>query len=340
MKKLKNVLYVVSENAKLHVKNKSVAVSTNDGKDITIPAHTLEFIVCFGDMSVTTPFISFCCSNEILLNFMSPHGRFYGRVVAPTHGNILLRRNHFKMIEDESIALFVSKNIIKTKISNSKHTLSKFGSRTNNALIENKISNICIELDKLKNKIENSESKDELRGYEGVASTLYFSVFDDLLKEDSMKFEKRTRRPPENKFNALLSFIYTLLTNDMESALETVGLDVQAGFLHCLRSGRPALAIDIIEELRSPLGDRMAIGLVNTKQIKETDFEETENGIFLTKEARKKVINAWQDRKTEEIFHPYFNEKIEIGLLPYAQAQILARFIRGDEEEYKPFLWR
>lgn len=340
MKKLKNVLYVMSENAKLHVKNKCIALSTTDGKDITIPAHTIESIVCFGDMSVTTPFISFCCSNEIILNFMSPYGKFYGRVVAPTHGNIVLRRNQFKMIEDESIALFVSRNIIKTKINNSKYTLSRFGNRTNNALIENKIKDICMELDRLKNKIENSKSKDELRGYEGAASALYFSIFDDLVKEDNMKFEKRTRRPPENRFNALLSFIYTLLTNDMESALETIGLDVQASFLHCLRSGRPALAIDIIEELRSPLGDRMALGLINTHQIKETDFEETEDGIFLTKEARKKVISAWQDRKNEEIFHPYFNEKIKIGLLPYAQAQILAKFIRGDEDEYIPFLWR
>ncbi len=339
MKKLKNVLYVMSENSQLYVKNKSLAVKV-DEKEITIPVHTIESVVCFGNMSFTTPFISFCCENEVTVNFMSQNGRFYGRVVPPVHGNIMLRKNHFKILEDNKKSLSIAKKIIKTKIINSENTLSRFDNRKKDIFLKIKVESIRKEFDSLKQKVEKSKTADELRGYEGLAANMYFNLFDDLIKNGEMKFEKRTKRPPENNFNSLLSFIYTLVTNDMESALESVGLDVQGGFFHTLRSGRPALALDMIEEFRSPLCDRLAIGLINNSQIKEDEFTKTEEGIFLSPEARKVVVDAWQQRKKEEIFHPYFNEKIQIGLLPYAQAQIMAKYIRGDEEEYKPFLWK
>ena len=340
MKILENVLYILTENSYLHCDNGTISVKIGGSEKVRIPAHTVESIICLCNTTVSSPFIGFCGENGISLSFHSDIGKFYGRIYGPVNGNVLLRKKQYQYI-DSPESIDIVRNVLRGKFLNSRNLLQKSarGTIDDKADILRNAAQIITGQAEL---LEKSESIDNMRGIEGVVASVYFQAFDTMLKvdENEMKFIKRSRRPPENRVNALLSFTYMLLKNDMQSALESVGLDPAAGYLHTLRPGRPSLALDIIEELRSPLCDRFVISILNLKQIKSKDFE-VGNGVYkLSDDARRLIIKEWQQRKKEIITHPFLKEKIPIGLIPYCQSMLLARYIRGDIDEYPPFIWR
>lgn len=340
MKKLGNVLYILTENSYLHCENGTISVKVGGTEKVRIPAHTIESIICLCNTVVSSPFIGFCGENGISLSFHSDNGKFYGRIYGPVNGNVLLRKKQYQYINSEE-SVDIVRNILSGKFVNSRNLLMKSarGVTDDRSDVLRKASQSLAEQAQL---LEKSENIDNMRGIEGAAASIYFQAFDAMLKNDEneMKFERRSRRPPENRVNALLSFTYMLLKNDMQSALESVGLDSAAGYLHTLRPGRPSLALDIMEKLRSPLCDRLVISLINLKQIKAKDFETGEGIYRLSDDARKLVIKEWQQRKKEVITHPFLKEKIPIGLIPYCQSMLLARYLRGDIDGYPPFIWR
>ncbi len=305
-----------------------------------IPAHTIEAIICLCNTTVSTPFIGFCGENGIALSFHSDNGKFYGRIYGSVSGNVLLRKKQYEWIGSHESAEVV-RNIILGKIVNSRNMLTRAARNTTEekALILKEQAEKLLEQE---NDLEGAKTIDSIRGIEGAAAAVYFRAFDAMLKTDEseMMFEKRSRRPPENRVNALLSFAYMLLKNDTQSALESVGIDPAAGYLHTLRPGRPSMALDLMEELRAPLCDRFVISLINLKQITASDFDAEGIEYKLKDKARRKVIQEWQLRKKETITHPYLKEKIPIGLIPYCQAMLLARHFRGDIDGYPPIIWR
>lgn len=305
-----------------------------------IPAHTIEAIICLCNTTVSTPFIGFCGENGIALSFHSDNGKFYGRIYGSVSGNVLLRKKQYEWIDSHESAEVV-RNIILGKIVNSRNMLTRAARNTTEekALILKEQAEKLLEQE---NDLEGAKTIDSIRGIEGAAAAVYFRAFDAMLKTDEseMMFEKRSRRPPENRVNALLSFAYMLLKNDTQSALESVGIDPAAGYLHTLRPGRPSMALDLMEELRAPLCDRFVISLINLKQITASDFDAEGIEYKLKDKARRKVIQEWQLRKKETITHPYLKEKIPIGLIPYCQAMLLARHFRGDIDGYPPIIWR
>lgn len=340
MKHLQNVLYILTENSYLYCENETICVKVGGLEKVRIPAHTIESIICLCNTTVSTPFIGFCGKNKISLSFHGPNGAFYGRIYGPVNGNVLLRQKQYEII-GKSDAVEIVRNILQGKILNSRNTLMR-AARGTTAERETVLRNAASLLIEQSELIEAADSIDSLRGIEGAAATIYFRVFDEMLKteEEDMRFEKRSRRPPENRVNAVLSFVYMLLKNDVQSALESVGIDPAVGYLHMLRPGRPSMALDLMEELRSPLCDRFVISLINLKQIKSDSFD-VEGGVFSLKdEPRRLVIKEWQTRKKETLMHPFLKEKIPIGLIPYCQAMLLARYLRSDIDGYPPFIWR
>lgn len=340
MKHLQNVLYILTENSYLYCENETICVKVGGLEKVRIPAHTIESIICLCNTTVSTPFIGFCGKNKISLSFHGPNGAFYGRIYGPVNGNVLLRQKQYEII-GKSDAVEIVRNILQGKILNSRNTLMR-AARGTTAERETVLRNAASLLIEQSELIEAADSIDSLRGIEGAAATIDFRVFDEMLKteEEDMRFEKRSRRPPENRVNAVLSFVYMLLKNDVQSALESVGIDPAAGYLHMLRPGRPSMALDLMEELRSPLCDRFVISLINLKQIKSDSFD-VEGGVFCLKdEPRRLVIKEWQTRKKETLIHPFLKEKIPIGLIPYCQAMLLARYLRSDIDGYPPFIWR
>lgn len=340
MKKLGNVLYILTEGSYLHCENRSICVMVGGTEKTRIPAHTIEAIICLCNTTVSTPFIGFCGENGIALSFHSDNGKFYGRIYGNVCGNVLLRKKQYEWIDSCESAEIV-RNIILGKIVNSRNMLTRAARNTTEekALILKEQAEKLLEQE---NSLECTKTIDSIRGIEGAAATIYFRAFDSMLKTDEaeMLFEKRSRRPPENRVNALLSFVYMLLKNDTQAALESVGIDPAAGYLHTLRPGRPSMALDLMEELRAPLCDRFVISLINLKQITASDFDAEGIEYKLKDKARRKVIQEWQLRKKETITHPYLKEKIPIGLIPYCQAMLLARHFRGDIDGYPPFIWR
>lgn len=340
MKHLQNVLYILTENSYLYCENETICVKVGGLEKVRIPAHTIESIICLCNTTVSTPFIGFCGKNKISLSFHGPNGAFYGRIYGPVNGNVILRQKQYEII-GKSDAVEIVRNILQGKILNSRNTLMR-AARGTTAERETVLRNAASLLIEQSELIGAADSIDSLRGIEGAAATIDFRVFDEMLKteEEDMRFEKRSRRPPENRVNAVLSFVYMLLKNDVQSALESVGIDPAVGYLHMLRPGRPSMALDLMEELRSPLCDRFVISLINLKQIKSDSFD-VEGGVFSLKdEPRRLVIKEWQTRKKETLIHPFLKEKIPIGLIPYCQAMLLARYLRSDIDGYPPFIWR
>ena len=340
MKKLLNVLYIITENSYLHCENNTICVKIGGADKVRIPAHTIESIICLCNTTVSTPFIGFCGENGISLSFHSDNGKFYGRIYGAVNGNVLLRQKQYGII-GKSDSVEIVRNILRGKIINSKNTLMRAARGTSNDE-ENSLRKAAYLLEEQLLLLETADTIDSMRGIEGSSASIYFRVFDHMMKteDNKMLFEKRSRRPPENRTNALLSFVYMLLKNDVQSALESVGIDPAAGYLHTLRPGRPSMALDLMEELRSPLCDRFVISLINLKQIKSDCFI-VDGGVFnLKDDVRKLVIKEWQTRKKETITHPFLKEKISIGLIPYCQALLLARYLRGDTDGYPPFIWR
>ncbi len=343
MRKYLNTLFVMTEGSYLKKEGETVVVKVGDETKIQLPIHNIGSIVCFGYVSCSPYLMSFCNDNKVSITFLSQTGRFLARVHGSTHGNVLLRRQQYRYADDVSFSSDLAKSFIAGKIANSRVVLQRAIRDHSGKVDGDKIESVVSRLGEYLKMLEWENALDKIRGIEGNAASNYFEVFDNLIvaQKESFLFEGRNRRPPKDNMNALLSFLYTLLRLDVQSALESVGLDPYVGFLHTDRPGRASLALDVMEEFRPILADRIALSLVNLKQVQAKDFRTTESGaVIMTEKARKKVIIAYQERKKEKILHPFIGERIEIGLLPHIQAMLLARYIRGDIDGYPPFIWR
>ena len=340
MRKLLNTLYVTTPEAYLSKDGLNVVVSVDKEELFRIPILNIENIVTFGYMGASPGLMKLCMDNNVSLSFMTPQGRFIGRVQGATRGNVLLRKKQYSLSEDENVALHLAKLFITGKVFNSRSILQRY-IRDNGA--DEEVESAVKQLDWRRKRVMLAENIDILRGEEGNAANTYFNVFDHLILhlKDDFPFNGRSRRPPKDEVNAMLSFVYTLIANDMAAALESVGLDPYVGFMHTLRPGRISLALDMMEELRAYLGDRLVLSMINRKQVTKKDFiRQGDESFVMTDDCRKELLTTWQKRKNEMIEHPYLKEKIPIGLLPYAQAMLLARFLREDLDDYPVFLMR
>ena len=340
MRKLLNTLYVTTPEAYLSKDGLNVVVSVDKEELFRIPIMNVESIVTFGYMGASPGLMRLCMDNHVSLVFMTPQGRFIGRVQGATRGNVLLRKKQYSLSEDENVALHLAKLFITGKVFNTRSILQRY-IRDNGA--DEDVERVIKQLDWRKKCVMQAENLEILRGEEGHAANTYFEVFDHLIlhQKADFPFNGRNRRPPKDEVNAMLSFVYTLIANDVAAALESVGLDPCVGFMHTLRPGRTSLALDMMEELRAYLGDRLVLSLINRKQVTKKDFiRQGDESFVMTDECRKVLLTTWQKRKKEMIEHPYLKEKIPIGLLPYAQAMLLARFLREDLDDYPVFLMR
>lgn len=338
MRILLNTLYVTTPEAYLSKDGLNAVVSVKQEEIFRIPIHNIEQIVTFGYMGASPGLMKLCADNSVSLTFLTPQGRYISRSQGPTKGNVLLRKAQYRYSDDPQYSLHLSKLFIGGKIQNYRNILRRF--IRDNGFNED-VEKAASDLVRCKKQVLNADSIESVRGIEGEAATLYFAVFPNLIlnQKENFIFQGRNRRPPKDAVNAMLSFAYSLVCNDMISALETVGLDPYVGFMHTLRPGRASLALDVMEELRAYLGDRLVLSLINRKQISINDFvKQGDEGIVMTDNGRKTIITAWQNRKREQITHPYLNERVSIGLLPYIQATLLARYIRNDIDDYPVFL--
>lgn len=343
MRKLLNILYVTSPDSYLSLDGENVVVLVEEKERIRIPLHNLEGIVTFGYTGASPAFMGQCAKRNIGLTFLTQNGRFQARVVGESKGNVVLRREQYRIADNEGRRLEIAKNCIIGKIHNSRSVINRALRDHAERINVDKFQLVSEQLKNGLSLVQTAHSLDELRGYEGEVASRYFSVMDDLIlqQKDDFYFHTRNKRPPLDNVNAMLSFVYTLLAHDVAAALETVGLDAYVGFLHTDRPGRISLALDMMEELRSIFADRFVISLINKKVINSNGFEKQENGAVIMKDdTRKEILRSWQERKQEKMKHPFLEESIEWGLVPYVQAMLLARFIRGDLDGYPPFLWK
>jgi CRISPR-associated protein Cas1 len=343
LKKLLNTLFVTTQGSYLSKDGECVVISIESQERLRIPVHALGSIVCFGNVLCSPFLLGHCSENGVAISFLSVNGRFLARVIGCVSGNVLLRREQYRRADDEAASVLIARSSIIGKTINSRTILQR-AIRDHSETIPTE--RMVASVDYLARQIEmlrSAETLDQLRGLEGDSSRRYFGVFDDLITNDKEHFfmHERNRRPPLDNMNALLSFLYTLLAHDCASALESVGLDPQAGFLHRDRPGRASLALDLMEEFRPFLADRQALSLVNLRQVSAQGFKKSDTGaVEMNEDTRKEVILAWQKRKQEEIQHRFLNESVPIGLLPYTQALLLSRYLRGDLDGYPPFIWK
>lgn len=342
MKHLGNVLYITTPEAFLSLDGENIVVKKDENTSTRLPLHNLENIVCFTWQGASPALMGACAERNIGLCFLTPNGRFQARVTGKVKGNVLLRKKQFEVSEKEAHSMPIAASFLLGKISNGRKVIER--AIRDHAMLVNveSLTGASNFLKETLKALPACKSTGDLMGFEGSAAKIYFGVFDQLIlqQREDFFFKERSRRPPLDNMNALLSFLYTLLTNETASALETVGLDPFVGFLHRDRPGRPSLALDLMEELRPVLVDRLALSLVNRKQIAGKGFTQKESGgVIMDDETRKAVLIAWQDRKKEEIVHPFLKERVPFGLLPYIQAMLLARHLRGDLDAYPPFFW-
>jgi len=340
MRKQLNTLYVTTPESYLHRDGETVLVKIGNEEKFRIPIHNIEGIVCFGYMGASPHLMQLCAERNVGLSFLTQYGKFLGRVSGSVRGNVLLRRTQYRLADNSEASLDIAKGFITGKIVNCRTILGRSIRDHGNVIRCDRIRHTDDLLIENLEKIAGCPGPDSLRGVEGNCAKFYFDVLDELILKQKSDFfiRDRNRRPPLDNMNALLSFLYTLLAHDMQSALETVGLDPYVGFFHTDRPGRGSLALDMMEELRPFIADRLALNMVNLLQVAPEDFLKREGGgIILTDKGRKTVLGAWQKRKSDEITHPFLKEKIPIGLLPYVQALLMARFLRGDIDKYPPF---
>lgn len=341
MKKLQNSLYITRDGAYLHKERETLLIEqTVEGqrqKLLQVPIHSVGNIFCFGNVMVSPQLMGFCGENGTQLSFFDRFGRFQARVVGKQTGNVLLRRAQF--LHSQNAAADIARNIVAAKIQSSRSVLLRqlrtYGEQAD-------IRAAALRMRQIVAQLSAQTCLDKIRGLEGEAASHYFGVFNLLVSQRSgFTFDGRNRRPPRDPINALLSFLYSLFSKEISGALQGVGLDPQVGFLHRERPGRDSLALDILEEFRAALVDRLVLTLVNRQQLKPADFTtDMLGGVILTDDARKRVLQAWQAKKQEEIMHPFLEEKIATGLLPHVQAMLLARHLRGDLAAYPPYIYR
>ena len=343
MKKLLNTLYITSENSYLSLDGENVVVFEDQKEIGRVPLHNLEGIMSFGYRGTSPALMGACAQRNVSLCYLTPQGKFLARVTGKVRGNVILREQQYNSKNDEQISLAIAKNCILGKVYNARWVLERAVRDHALQIDVDKVKKASVFLKDALAQIQNAVSKEQLRGYEGEAASIYFGVFDQLIlqQKKDFVFAGRNKRPPLDNVNALLSFVYTLLTNSITSALESVGLDPYVGYLHTERPGRVSLSLDMIEELRAILADRFVLTLINKKIISGKNFSVKENGaVLMDDELRKKVLTEWQNKKKETITHPYLKEKVEWGIVPYVQAMLLARYLRGDLDGYPVFLWK
>ena len=343
MKQLLNTLFVTSEDVYLSLEGENVLANREKEVVARYPLHTLQSIVSFSYSGASPALMGACAEKGIGLAFCTPRGRFLARVCGENNGNVLLRREQYRIADDDRRSCAIARNMIFGKLTNSsaviQRTLRDHGPRVTECGLEDAVST----LRGLLPQVLEQTGLDALRGLEGVGASAYYGVFDHLLlsRKEEFFFHGRNRRPPLDRVNAMLSFAYSLLAPDCARALESVGLDSYVGVLHRDRPGRESLALDLMEELRPCMADRFVLTLVNNRAIKPEDFQTQDSGaVLLTEDGRRKFLKAWQERKRDALTHPYLSEKMSWGMIPYVQALLLARHLRGDLDDYPPFLWK
>jgi CRISPR-associated protein Cas1 len=343
VKHLLNTLYVTTQGSYLARDGETVVVRVDNEDRLRVPIHSLDGIVCFGRVSCSPPLMGFCGERNVTISFLDEQGGFYARVQGPVSGNVLLRREQYRWADDPDRCARIARAVVIAKVANSRTVLLRALRDHPNNEHAPEIEAAVEKLSRVLRSLQEDVPLDIVRGCEGEAAKAYFGVFDHLIvaQKDAFYFRERTRRPPLDNLNALLSFLYVLLAHDARSALEGVGLDPAVGFLHRDRPGRPGLALDLMEEFRPFLADRLVLSLVNRQQVQGRGFERAESGAVRMDDAtRKEVLVAYQKRKQEEIQHPFLGEKVAVGLLVHLQAMLMARYLRGDLDGYPPFLWK
>ena len=343
MRQLLNTLFVTSEDVYLSLDGENVVANRGGETVARYPLHTLQGIVSFSYSGASPALMGACAKREVSLAFCTPRGRFLARVTGTAQGNVLLRRAQYRAADDPAQSCRIARNMVFGKVYNARWSVER--TRRDHALrIDGeRFSAVSRQLHGLLPQIAEETSLEGLRGLEGAGAAAYFSVLDDMILQgkETFFFRERTRRLPLDAFNALLSFTYSLLAHDCASALESVGLDAYVGYLHRDRPGRESLALDLMEELRPCFADRFVLTLINNRMIKLSDFRRQESGaVLLTDAGRKAFLQKWQERKKELITHPFLEEKMPWGLIPYTQSLLLAHYLRGDLDEYPPFLWK
>ena len=341
MKRLLDTLYVLTPDSYLFHRNENLCVSIGGTEKASVPVHQIDSLVVFGKDTLSTSLLGFCGQHGVTVTFLTVHGRFLGRLCGPVSGNVLLRRRQYAAMDDPaSVSRFV-RDLLYAKIRNQKVVLLRHARNETDEDTRTSLLDGVERLSRLADQLADCPDVASMRGLEGAAATVYFAHFDEMLSSPSgLLFGTRSRRPPLNEVNALLSFLYTMLAHDTVSALEAVGLDPAAGYLHALRPGRPSFALDLMEELRAPLCDRLALTMLDRGQLSKADFQTDAEAVYLDEKGRRKVLTQWAARKKETIRHPFFHETIPIGLIPHTQAMLFARVLRGDLDRYPPFSWR
>ncbi len=343
MKQLLNTLYITTQGAYLAKDGETVLVKVEDAVRLRVPIHTLGGVVCFGRVMCSPSLMGLCAENGVALSFLTEQGRFVARVEGPVSGNVLLRREQYRRAESAERTAEIARSVVIAKVANCRTVLLRAAREKPEGDGCAALEAAALRLARLVETLQEPLTLDTVRGHEGDAARVYFEVFDHLIAEskDAFFFRGRSRRPPLDNMNALLSFLYTLLTHDVAAARVGVGLDPAVGYLHVDRPGRPSLALDLVEELRPVLADRLALSLVNRRQVRAEGFRRTESGaVEMDDGTRKEVLVNYQKRKQEEIMHPFLKERVAFGIVPNAQALLLARFLRGDLDGYPSFLWR
>ncbi|WP_432776084.1 type I-C CRISPR-associated endonuclease Cas1c [Brevibacillus gelatini] len=343
MKKLLNTLFITQPDVYLSLDGDNIVLLKDQEKLGRLPLHNLESIISFGYTGASPALMGYCAERNISLTFFTRNGRFLARVIGESKGNVVLRKKQYLVSEDEVLSAKIARNFILGKIYNHKWMIERMTRDYPLRIDVDRFKDASKQLSSLLLDVRKCENLERLRGLEGQAAICYNRIFDSMIlqQKESFYFRGRSRRPPLDNVNAMLSFAYSLLAIDMAAALEGVGLDAYVGFLHRDRPGRASLALDVMEELRGVFADRFVLSLINKKIVSNEDFLVKENGaVIMGDEARKKFLTAWQNKKQEKITHPYLGEKISWGLVPHAQALLLARFLRNDLDEYPPFLWK
>ena len=343
MKQHLNTLFVTTDGAYLAKDGQAVAVRVDKQTRLRVPLHNLDGVVCFGRVGLSPVLMAACAEAGVTISLLSQYGRFRAAIVGFTPGNVLLRRQQYRAADDPGLACRVARNVVAAKIANARSVLLR---ALRDAPESQTMAPLSAAAERMARHLEDArtvDSLERLRGFEGEAAAAYFGVFGRLIRveEEAFSFSGRVRRPPTDPVNALLSFLYSILMHDARSACETVGLDAAVGFLHRDRPGRPGLALDLMEELRPFLVDRLVLSLINRRQVRASGFTTTAAGaVAMNDKTRKHVLVAYQKRKQDTIRHPFLGEKTSVGLLVHLQARLLARHLRGDLDAYPPFIWR
>ncbi len=340
---LLNTLYVTTPESYLRLDNDTLRVMVGDEARLRVPLHHLQAVVCMGHVGLSAPLMHRLATDAITLVLLDSNGRFKARLEGPVSGNVLLRQAQHRAVDNADFTVALARAVVAGKIKNQRQVLLRGAREAKLAEDETALTRTALDLAASLRALPAATSLDVLRGIEGEAARNYFGALNLLVRPDlraTFSMDGRSRRPPRDRMNALLSFFYSLWMNDCRSACEAAGLDPQLGFLHALRPGRAALALDLMEEFR-PFADRLALTLVNRAQLSATDFEEREGGaVLLQGDARKAVVVAYQERKQEALNHPLLVEAVPLGLVPLVQARLLARHVRGEAAAYLPFQMR